>query len=288
MEQDFSKRHGMPHKDEQHTLIGIVILDKMIQKKRAFLTSLEGDDTHLEDVLDFLSSHGVLDIDVESAQYVVTPKGKSLYETFLKKYKEYLRIYDVFCAVDLGAGEFGFEKLFDYQADVFQQYIHEERFQDLRVTVCEFKKMNPIEVIFISFLMEKRFREPKDRTMVLGEKSWQFGLVYGEIFREILDICNRSLHFEELGYQDELGKVSGEAVIRDVVEQGYKLSREIHMHRLELQKEAEAEEREQRLKDLEPVSQTTTVSEYEAYYSPYSDPYYRSPLWDLALLAIIL
>ena len=203
----------------------------------------------------------------------------------MQRYKEYLTIFDVFCAVDLDEGSFGFEKLFDYSEEIFLNFINEDRFVDLRVTVCEFKKMQTLtiyEIVFISFLLEKRFREPRDRSNILGTDSWQYQCYSGAIFEEIVAICNGSPHFNELGYQDDQGEVSGQDVLCDVVEQGTQLARKIAQ---------KLHEQEQNKSDLDDDHKPEVVEthHYEPeYYSPYYDPYYRSPIWDMALLGLIL
>jgi hypothetical protein len=284
---NYERRFSLMTKEQQYSLIGFVILDKMLNKKRSFNAMLEGDDTHLEPVMEFLLNNGILDL--EDSEYIPTPKGKTLYKHFLDRYKEYLKVYDVFCAVDLEAGLFGFSKIFDYNEDVFQNYINQDRFVDLRVTVLEFKNrisknLDPQEVVFISFFTEKRFREPKDRTIVLGEESWQYATVYGEIFEEIRDICNKSLHFEELAYEDEEGEVPGEDVISDIIEQGVELAAKIHQWQAEL----EADERAAR-RAMNEENETVETVVYEHFdYGPYYDPWYISPVWDVALIGLIL
>lgn len=288
MNQAFESRFSMPSQEEQHTYISVVILDKMIKKNRVFSVSLDGDDTHLEYIFDFLMKNQVVDLD-EDSNYLPTEKGKSLYKNFLAKYTEFVKIYDIFCAVDLEEGAFGFEKLFDYDGDVFRNYLQDNRFVDLRVTVSEFKGINPFEVVFLAFLNEKRFREPRDRLLVLGSESWQHRAVYGELFEEILNILNNSLHYEELGYEDDQGIVSGEDVIKDVIEQGLDLSRRIH----EYQRKMDLEDRKARQQANEESNEPTETTVIEedwgpGYYDPYYDPYYYSPVWDIALLGLIL
>lgn len=300
MEKNYESRFLMPAKELRFSLTGLIILDKIIRKNRIFSAELEGDDIHIEEALDFLAAKNILDIDTENGCYKITAKGKKVYETFLARYKEYLKVYDVFCAVDLAEGTFAFEKLLDYNDEIFNNYVNSERFTDLRVTVLEFKNrikntVDPIEIVFISFLIEKRFREPKERSEVLGTDSWQYRVVYGDVFTEIVNICNNSPHYEELGYEDEDGVfVSGESVIQDVIEQGIRLMAEIDRERCEMEKSSrKAKSAYTDLDDLK-ISEETYTTHYDPYYydpyyyNSYYDPYYVSPIWDLALLAIIL
>lgn len=280
----YQNRFNYPTKEESFSLTAIVVLDKIIKKNRCFSTLLEGDDVYLEELLDFLVDKDILQLQLDEGQYTVTAKGQNLYKNFRERYRDYLRIFDVFCAVDLDQGVFGFEKIFDYSDDIFIDYINEDRFVDLRVTVCEFKNMqqiNVFEIIFISFLMEKRFREPRDRSNVMGLESWQYQCSSGSIFTEIVAICNASPHYDELGYEDEQGRVSGKEVIADVIEQGTQLSMKIAQQRMN-----EDREKDQNSSNNDPeVIETHYQTEY---YAPYYDPYYHSPLWDLALIGLIL
>ncbi|MBT3784255.1 hypothetical protein HOF92_04705 [bacterium] len=288
MTKKYDSRFSLPKQEELHTYISIIILDKMLKKNRAFPVMLEGDDTHLEYIFDFLVKNGVMDVGDDSC-YFPTDKGKNLYKTFLKKYTEFVKIYDVFCAVDLEEGIFGFEKSFDYEEDVFVNYLEDDRFVDLRVTVCEFKGINPFEMVFLSFLKEKRFREPKDRSVVSGSESWQHRTVYGEIFEEIVQILNLSLHHEELGYEDEEGVVSGEDVIKDVIEGGMDLARKIHEHQKRVDDRADQLASENQDEEEE-IIETRVIEEDWGpdYFDPYYDPYYYSPVWDIALIGLIL
>jgi|GEM_PF-844281 len=288
MTQSYDSRFTLPAQEELYTYIAVVILDKIIKKNRSFSVTLEGDDTHLEYIFDFLVKNHVVDIDDNSC-YFATDKGKNLYKNFLKKYTEFVKIYDIFCAVDLEEGVFGFEKIFDYDDDVFANYLEDDRFVDLRVTVCEFKGINPFEMVFLSFLREKRFREPKDRSIVLGSESWQHRAVYGESFEEILKILNLSLHFEELGYEDEEGVVSGEDVIKDVIEEGMNLARKIHEHQKRVDEQADRVMRESQDEPEEVIETRVYDDDWgHDYFDPYYDPYYYSPVWDIALLGLIL
>jgi hypothetical protein len=78
--------------------------------------------------------------------------------------------------------------------------------------VAELKKINPVEIVFMSFLKEDRFGR--------DETGWQFDLLLGSIWDEILHICNTAIPLEALGYEDDQGRVSAEDVIKDIIRQG--------------------------------------------------------------------
>ncbi|MCJ8345401.1 hypothetical protein MJH12_07665, partial [bacterium] len=259
MSNNYSSRFSMIDKQQKNSFISLVILDKMIDKNKVYPALLEGDDAHLEECIDFLNENGIIDIDVESALYTPSEKGNKIYKDFLKRYENYLRIYDIFCAVDLEEGSFAFEKLLDYDDEMFNDYVNSDNFDDLRITVCEYQKLDPWEIVFISFLIEKKFREPKDQSAVLGKESWQYQAVYNETFEEIKDILNNSVHYEELAYEEENGGfVEGQEVIKDIIEQGSKLNRELSLEQSKLDKQEQDAFRESR---IEPTQTTTTYYE---------------------------
>ena len=69
----------------------------------------------------------------------------------------------------------------------------------------------------------------------------------GTLFDEMQQIVQDQLCVEDLGYTDYDGQVSGEDVIRDIIEQGEKLSRERRLQEQETEEkeQAEAEPNEQ-------------------------------------------
>ncbi len=53
--------------------------------------------------------------------------------------------------------------------------------------------------------------------------DWKFDLSMGTLFQEMKQIVLEQLHVDDLAYSDSEGKVSGEEVIRDIIEQGSEL-----------------------------------------------------------------
>ena len=61
---------------------------------------------------------------------------------FKDRYQDFLKNFDCYCAVDLGEGEFAFEEFWEYEdEDEWCSYLDQERWEDLRVAVAEFKKL---------------------------------------------------------------------------------------------------------------------------------------------------
>ena len=215
------------------------------------------DDHILEPLFIDLLSKGY--VKITGDQYTITELGKKVFDTFMVRYQEYLKIYDIFSFVDLEKGEFAFAKYFDFNTDAeFDAYKVDERFDDVRIAVSRFKKMNSFEIVFMSFINENRFDTTKT--------GWQIDLLSDDIWMEIDDIVKTAISIEQLG---------GEDVIKDIVEQGSKLMIELIKQEAELRKQ-------DLINNDNPVEETETIEVIEeevVYYESYYDPYYVSPVW---------
>lgn len=198
---------------------GIYLLEFIINKPKAFALFLEHDESDLEPILEYLLVKGWIQI-MNDEKYVPTVDGRLELKKFLEKYSAYLENFDVFCAVDLGAGEFAFQYWDDIEdEEEWERFLNQERWEDMRVAVADYLKMNPVEIVFMSFVAEDRFG--RDQT------GWQFDLLLGSVWDEILEICNTALQVNDLSYESDTGIVSGENVIQDIIKQGKALVREI-------------------------------------------------------------
>ncbi len=275
------KRYSVSE-DEKKQFASAYLLDRMINGPLTFPLLLEDHDKDLEPILEYMLTRDY--VEIKGHRYVPGSKGREVLLRFSRRYKDYLKNFDVFCAVDLESGNFAFEKWFEIEDDaVWDAYLEEERWEDLRVAVAAFKKLNPVEIVFMSFLNEKRFGNA-------GE-GWQFDLLLGTVWDEILEICNSALCVADLAYEDdERNSISGEDVIKDVLSQGAELNLWI---REEEEKEEEEEEEDEdefgsrgHHGDDDSYVETVVVEEvsYDTY-NAYYDPFYISPVW-LALVFI--
>jgi hypothetical protein len=240
----------------------ILLLDQLVAGSRQFKIVAEPDDKVLEPFFLELMAKGY--VDTSGQYYVATAKGKETYELFNKRFQEYLRLFDIFSFVDLTKGEFAFARFFDFDTDEdWDNFTNDERFEDLRIAVAILKKMDPAEIVFMSFINEKRID-----TQITG---WQMDLVTDDLWHEIEEICATSLKPEQLGTPD---------VIEDIVRQGTELM-------ITLLKDEQTRQKE----DAEVATaangaqQQPIVEEYETveYYQPYYDPWYVSPFWLMPL-----
>lgn len=277
----------------------IILLNEILSNGRIFKTILEGNDYLLQPAINDMLNRGYLAVDAETNTYVATEEGETAYDNFMKRYKEYLKVYDVFCAVDTNTGEFAFEKFFDYIANspeeeeamynAWTEYKNQERFFDFRIPVAIFKKIDPCELVFMSFINENRF----DTT---GE-NWQLKLLADTIWADIDNIVNTAITIEDFG---------GEDAMRNLINKGTTvmfslINKELELKRTELKRYQEQQAEYVRQQEqfqaggeeviveetVTVIEETETIIEkYEediVYYDPYYDPYYISPIWFIPL-----
>ena len=240
--------------DNKKTFKAIILLDEMINGSHQFRTVDNGDDSVLESLFIDLLSKGY--VQTSGANYQVTAKGQDVYNTFMKRYTEYLKVYDIFSYVDLEKGEFAFARYFDFESDdAWADFTNNERFDDLRIAVAIFKKIDPAEIVFMSFINENRFDT--------SSPGWQMDLVSDNSWKEIEEICKTAIKPEEVG----------EDAMLDMIGQGSELMIKL------LQEEIEQEKNNNNNSDSDTIVEEETVE----YYQPYYDPYYVSPIWLLPL-----
>ena len=266
--------------NEQRTQFeGIVVLWMMIQKEEIIEIIGDEDSEILDPVMQELYNQRLVEIKKEGLLkdrqfWIVSEKGHQHLEKFMRRYTDFLKMIDIYCAVNLGdppsddpdEGPFAFERWFDFESeDAFGAYLDQERFQDLRVAVAIFKSMDPVEIVLMAFLNEGR---------LYCEEGWQWKLMTDEIWEEIIEICNSNFHPEDLGYDGPDGWISGEDVISEVIEVGTKVMIEL----------LEEEARQQPDDDDDDDDDDDEYAEvYEEYYDPivYVDPIgYWSPWYD--------
>ena len=244
------------------------LLNVIINEKVIIPLYLEGNYTDLEPVLEYMMMKSYLSVENKEF-YAPTDKGKEILRRFMQRYSEFLKIFDIYCAVDLEEGTFAFEEYFNItDMKQWNKYLNDERWEDLRVAVAIYKKLNPVEIVFMSFLQEEQFGNR-------GE-GWEFDLLLGSIWDDILKVCNTALSAPDLVYQDEDGSlVDGNMVLEDVIIQGAELNLALHKQEQKLRQELQQEEKDDDGYGVNEIE--TEVYEY------YCQPMYISPLWALIL-----
>ena len=194
---------------------GIFLLEYMINHPRIFQLWLEDKDSDLEPILEWLLVKDWIQIR-EAKDYIPTEEGRNVIKRFMERYARFVYFFDVFSSVDLGSGEFAFEQYFEIlEPDEWQAYLHNDRFEDVRIAIAEHLGIDAVEIVFMSFIREDRFG--RDAT------GWQFDLLLGSVWDEILDVCNSATDVSELGYPDGDRWIDGSTVAEDILQQGGKL-----------------------------------------------------------------
>ena len=183
----------------------------------------ETDDEGLESLLNFMESRGTLTVE-EDNYYKATDKGHEVYQDLVKQLEAYVTHFEVYAYVDLEQGIFG-----DPEKDLLEG----EKWSDLRVAVAEHKGIDPYRVVFLAMLSAETFYENPD---------WKFDLSMGTLFQEMKQIVLEQLHVDDLGYSYSEGKVAGEEVIRDIIEQGSELVAQRKSREQEIKGRKQAEE----------------------------------------------
>ena len=248
--------------NKKELLTSILILDS-IDKGASYISNLQRPEIQkLKPIFDRMIIGDLLYINDEHI-YFITKRGYELLDNFYDRYNEFIKFYDIFCAVDLTRGEFAFEKIFDMSDDEFGFYITDPRWEDLRVAVCQFKKIDPLQMIFISFFKEGRIDVFQPGWVDVLENCWD----------EILNIANSAISMETLMVDDQIKNITerGSILLKNLLEQEQFIN-----------------------EDSEIITTTTTTTTVEenvvdddyvydplVYYTPYYyDPFYISPCWN--------
>jgi hypothetical protein len=314
--------------EQQMTYAGVLVLEQMVNHGVRYPLVLEIDHASLGPIFDHLLNGGY--VQISGKDYTPTAKGADVVKGFKQRENEYLAVFDLYCAVDLKAGEFAFARYFDDDQDgwieymgkerwveivqqarsglggatpewgdiqpiVWQAFLNEDRWDDMRVAVAEFKGMNPIDIVFMSLLSAGRFDS--------SSPDWAETLSTGDTWKEMLDVCNTNVHADEVGFDetDESGKTvtySSEDVMKEIINQGSTLMFDL----LKKQTEADqsqsqalaAQAQDESMAAGDTVTETTTTTIVEetpsyyvntvAYYDPWWDPFYFSPIWAVPFL----
>ena len=155
-------------------------------------------------MLNFMESRETLTLG-EDNFYKVTDKGHQVYQDLVEQLEAYVMHFEVYAYVDLEEGVFG-----DPEMDLLEG----DKWYDLRVAVAEYKGIDPYRVVFLAMLSAETFYENPD---------WKFDLGMGTIFQDMEQIVQEQMKVDDLGYKDSEGKVSGEEVIHDIIQQGSEL-----------------------------------------------------------------
>ena len=202
----------------------LFVLYEIVEGGLDFDTLTEDEETALTPILEWLFDKKYISMDPEGV-IAVTPIGAETEASFRENYRFFLEEYDVFCAIDLNAGEFAFSYLENYsdkdESEWFQ-FLGDDRWDDLRIAVAEHEGKDPVEMVFMTYIYEGKFgRDDKGQ--------WETEALTGSIWMGIEEICNSAIHIPSLGYEDEGVLVTGQEVIADIIAHGRKLANEMRV-----------------------------------------------------------
>lgn len=258
--------------------ICVVLLNETINFQKLFPVKLEGENVYLTDHLDKMLGAGLLEI--QEGYFFPTQAGRDILVRFFERYQEYLKMFDIFSAVDLEKGQFAFENINNSELsdEHWFEYLSDKRFSDVRIAVADFKGLNPIEVVFMSLLTEGRFDTQAPR--------WQSYLTGDEPWNDIVNICNTAIDVDYLREED---------VLINIIIEGSKLAIALTAEYEEMVRQAKAEQAANAtayeqgtseagsFEETVETTQTIEVVEMEDYgvghWDGYHDPYYLSPIW---------
>jgi len=309
--------------EQQQRFADIYLLRRMINGPQTFSVNLQGDDTFLEPILTRLANKGWVTINTRTAEYVSTQAGREPLQKFEQRYYDYLKVYDFpYNTVDLTYGDFGYTyansfgakiglikllredrwrpymdqflpfvavKTWDQKAcdSAFGIFLNLEPWEDLRIAVAEYKGLDPLEIVFMSFLNEGRFDQP--------QQSWQFDLHSGWFFQEVERVANKAIHRDQVIAE---GATSDE-IMQNVICAGTDLMMQMILIEADIQEQYATRQAitETQQSSVQPQAQTVVTTETYVeevvsyvpvvpiyysrdYYNAYLiDPFYVAPIW---------
>ena len=258
--------------EEKSRFAGVYLLWRMINERESLSAYLEGDNAFLDSLLKELYEKEYVEIS-DDGNYVPMPAGRELVVRFMERYTDFLKVYDLYHSVDLGAGEFAMSSYFDFGHEgderQWKAFLDDDRWEDLRVAVGEYKGINPVEIVFLSSINEGRFGKG-------SATGWQFDLLLGSVWDAILEVCNTNLSWSDLGPED---------VIQDVITQGTGLMLSLLEEEERRIPPAVAHVGDQNGHEDGDIVETTvfeevvSVVDYGSYHRWYADPFYCAPFW---------
>lgn len=256
---------------EKEYFISCLLMELFVNHKKTFPLVLFGDNEYLDDYLLHMANQEW--IKVNELEFEPTQKGIELLKNHKAKLIEFRSLYKLYSAVDTGEGIFGYSSYFDFDTDEeFYDYIKQDNFEDLRVALCEFKGMNPLEVIFLEMIDENRFDLESD--------GWQFELTSGLIWDEMVEIANTNIRLENLAEEgiNGTGAYTGEQVMEIIITEGTEVLKTLIAYEEGIDNE-EVDDEEVIEETSEYVEEPYYNNEYytTTYYN--SGPYYHSPIW---------
>ncbi|MCB9229153.1 MAG: hypothetical protein H6618_06035 [Deltaproteobacteria bacterium] len=204
---------------EKFQYAGLFLLDQLSEGKEEFSVSLPEDQQILEPIFQWLLNQKYTEINAYQ-QYQLTRAGTEILRRYRTEYRHFLQESDIYCAVDLETGDFAMSDYEHFESqEAWENFLNDERWEDLRIAVSAYQGIDPIGVIFMDFISRGHFGRDE-------HGFWSYDRLLGKVWDEIKEISNGALHTADLAYEDEGELISGDEVIRDIIRQGNRLRRE--------------------------------------------------------------
>ncbi len=250
--------------EKRQQFAAIVTLNYLFEHDGVLPLPLVGNDSHLEPSLLWLEGRGHVE-KVDKEGYTLSESGRCASQRYRARFREFVRTFDIYAFVDLDEAEFAYEKFFEFKEESeWDDYIEQENWADLRIAVAEYKNIDPVEIVFLSFVNEGLFDDAE---------NWQRDLHDEELWLEVQELCNCSVAIEDLAFDDpDDGHIEGHEVLEDIIREGAEMNLELKVLEDELSSDEPDSDRDEDEEELD----------IEAYYAPYIEPGYVAPLWKTA------
>ncbi len=153
------------------------------------LIDVTKDHPELEEVIAYAEREGLIEIDVKTAAYKLTGKGKRMHDSFIAEAQDLIKRFDIYGDVDIDeSGNAHFDTGLG---------------RDLRVPVYEMEGVDPFRARFLLGLNDGEWDQLSNWTEVFRKESW---------YREIFVPIERAPSIEEIGH-DQLARIIAQAKI---------------------------------------------------------------------------
>lgn len=245
------------NKEKKERLSFAYILYQMQTKGYVPQLTLSEKETMIEPLLVGMLAEDLIKI-VDDSYYEMTEKGTETAERLLLRQAEFRQMFEIFAYVDLTKGEFAYSKVYDMSEEAWTAYTNDERWEDLRLAVMDYKKMDIDEALFLYMLDLDQ----------LQKDDWYWELILGTVWNEVEEMKSGLLKWQSLGDTEEESRDT----IEDIITQGCSIA-------VDLLNRAEEECEEEVIEDDGDGSDEEYYEDPGEYDPPYYEHYYREPVY---------
>lgn len=185
----------MIHQNQIYQLSAIYLLERMVNK---------WNDIHkignISDLITWMVDNGL--IKEGKKRYCVTGKGLDELNIFMRKYFDYINLYDVYFAIDLKNMKFAYDVYDQIDDDEWIKLLANDKWEDCRSAVARFKGLDPVEINFMGLLYDNSFGINDDDGKINRDNL--LGTVWDEMIDDMsneitaIDIVNKSIGMSNL------------------------------------------------------------------------------------------